>query len=198
MLFVQDLWKTGHFFFIFFVPDTLNSKVTLAVSPLMLFERLVWILTCCCAPEKAVWSRDDLQLTDGTQCSGSTRSRGRLLRQLQLAQEQGTSLVCSIGPAGQRMSTCPPWLRFPRQPQPCLQPCQHPTGTSHHGQPCWGRGHIHSRSTKTSLESFLPHYRFGIERSWHVCNCHLEDNQLKSGVLLKKKKRPTKTPTKSF
>lgn len=81
---------------------------------------------------------------------------------------------------------------------PCLQPCQHPTGTSHHTQPCWGCGHIHPCSTKTSLEGFLPHCRFGIERGLHVCNCHLEDNQLKSGVLLKKKKRPTKNPNKSF
>lgn len=47
MLFVHELGKTGHFLFIFFVLDTLNSKVTLAVSPLMLFQRLVWILTCC-------------------------------------------------------------------------------------------------------------------------------------------------------
>lgn len=32
MLFVHEFWKTGHFLFIFFVLDTLNSKVTRSFS----------------------------------------------------------------------------------------------------------------------------------------------------------------------
>lgn len=78
---------------------------------------------------------------------------------------------------------------------PCLQPCQHPTGTKHHVQPCWGHGHIHPCCTETSSERFLPHCRFGIERGLHVCSCHLGDNQLKSGVL---KKETYKKPHQIF
>lgn len=84
----------------------------------------------------------------------------------------------------------------------------------HHVQLCWGHGHIHPCSAKTSSEGFLPRYRFGIEKGSHVLqwlfgryneyllNCHSEDNHWSLVFFFKKKKQNkkqnNKNPTKSF
>lgn len=54
MLFVCTLWKTSCFLFIFFAANTLNRKVAVSVSPLLLFQQHAPTLTCCTLPESTV------------------------------------------------------------------------------------------------------------------------------------------------
>lgn len=53
MLFVCTLCKMSCFLFIFFVANTLNRKVAVSVSPLLLFQQHAPTLTCCTLPESA-------------------------------------------------------------------------------------------------------------------------------------------------